>query len=313
VEREAWSVDQADLEAPLGIAHPADQREARSSLRSARFTGVLQPLRELLHYRALIQNLIVRDLKVRYKNSLLGVAWSLLNPLLMMVVFTVVFTVLAGDPGIYAYPAYILSALLPWQFFAASVIGGTNSFVGNAHIIKKVYFPREALPVSLVLANLVNFLLALPVYFLLARAMDVPVIGGAVSPWLALLPVVLAVQVIFTVGIVLILATVNVFYRDTALILEVVMLAWFFLTPIIWDVSRLPETSTILGLEIPIARWVYYLNPMASIVATYRDILYWGWRPALDFFARTAITVLVVLALGYALFRRYSKTFGEEL
>lgn len=270
-------------------------------------------LRELVHYRALIQNLIVRDLKVRYKNSVLGVAWSLVNPLLMMVVFTVVFTVLAGDPHIYAYPVYILSALLPWQFFAASVVGGANSFVGNAHIIKKVYFPREALPISLILANLVHFLIALPVYFALARVMNVPVIGGPLSPWIVLLPVVIAVQVVFTLGIVLILGTVNVFYRDTQLILEVVMLAWFFLTPIIWDVSRLPETATILGLQLPLARWVYYLNPMASIIATYRDILYWGWRPALDFFIRTAITALIVLAVGYSVFRRYSRAFGEEL
>lgn len=278
-----------------------------------RAPGWLRWLRELIRYRALIQNLVVRDLKVRYKNSVLGVAWSLVNPLLMMAVFTVVFTVLTGDPHIYGYPAYILSALLPWQFFAASVIGGTGSFVGNAHLIKKVYFPREVLPISLVLANLVHFLIALPVYFVLARALNVPVSGAVVSPWIVLLPLVIAVQVIFTVGIVLILATINVFYRDTQLILEVIMLAWFFLTPIIWDVSRLPATATFLGLHVPVARWVYYLNPMASIIATYRDILYWGWRPALDFFLRTTITALIVLALGYSVFRRYSRRFGEEL
>lgn len=278
-----------------------------------RRSSLLGWLSELLRYRPLIQNLIVRDLKVRYKNSLLGIAWSLVNPLLMMAVFTVVFTVLTGDPHIYGYPAYILSALLPWQFFAASVIGGTGSFVSNAHLIKKVYFPREVLPISLVLANLVHFLLALPVYFVLARMLDIPVSGAVVSPWIVLLPLVIAVQVVFTVGIVLILATINVFYRDTQLILEVIMLAWFFLTPIIWDVSRLPATVTLLGLQVPVVRWVYYLNPMASIIATYRDILYWGWRPALDFFVRTAITALIVLALGYSVFRRYSKRFGEEL
>ncbi len=285
----------------------------RSMSRPANGQGILVHLRELASYRELIQNLVVRDLKVRYKNSILGIAWSLVNPLLMMVVFTVVFAVLAGDPGVQGYPAYILCALLPWQFFAASVIGGTSSFVGNAHIIKKVYFPREVLPVSLVLANLVHFLIALPLYFVLARLLHIPITGEAVSPWLVLLPIVIAIQVVFTIGIVLILATVNVFYRDTQLILEVIMLAWFFLTPIIWDARRLPEMSTILGLRIPIAKWLYYLNPMASIIATYRDILYWGWQPALDFFVRTAITALIVLAIGYWIFRRYSKLFGEEL
>ncbi len=268
---------------------------------------------ELVQYRELVRNLVLRDLKVRYKNSVLGIVWSLLNPLGMMVVFTVVFTVLAGNPSVPAYPAFILCALLPWNFFAASITGGTSSIVGNGHLIKKIYFPREVLPLSMVLANLVHFIIALPVYFILARALNVPISGGIVSPWIVLLPAVILVQLAFTLGVSFILATINVFYRDTQLVLEVIILAWFFLTPIFWDVKTLPATRELFGVTIPVARLVYILNPMASIIASYRDILYWGALPGLDFFLRTAATSILVLLAGYWLFHRYSPVFGEEV
>jgi ABC-type polysaccharide/polyol phosphate export permease len=127
------------------------------------------------------------------------------------------------------------------------------------------------------------------------------------------MPVVLLVQVIFSVGIGLILATLNVYYRDTQIIMEVLMLAWFFVTPILWDARTIPETKVLLGIAWPIQRLVYILNPMASIIASYRDTLYWGAQPALDFFARSTLTAIIILALGYAVFRRFSSSLAEEL
>jgi len=270
---------------------------------------MLSQLAELWRYRELVSNLVVRDLKVRYKNSVLGIAWSWLNPLMMMMVFTVVFTVFNRAPqDIPHFPAYILAGILPWNMFSASVVGATASVVGSSYLIKKVYFPREVLPLATILSNMINFLIALPVFFGVAL-----VLGVRLTPWALLMPVVLMVQVIFSIGIGLILATLNVYYRDTQIIMEVLMLAWFFLTPVFWDVRTLPATIGWLGVVWPVQRLVYILNPMASIVASYRDTLYWGTQPALDFFVRSAVTALIILIVGYLIFHRFSSSFAEEL
>jgi len=263
---------------------------------------------ELLSYRDLIHNLVVRDLKVRYKHSVLGILWSFMNPLLMMLVFTVVFTVMMPNNGIRNFPFFILCALLPWNFFSGAVMGGIPSIVGNGHLIKKVYFPREALPLSVVLSNLVNFLLALLIVPIFMFIYHTPP-----TVWLLWMPVVILIQVIFTLGLVLFLSTLDVYYRDTAMIMEVMMLAWFFVTPIFYPLSILPHYKVVLGLTLDIRRLTYIVNPMASIIASYRVILYQGAPPALDFITRTTVTSLVVLFLGYALFSHYSPRFGEEV
>jgi len=271
-------------------------------------------LRELFAHRGLIENLVLRDLKVRYKNSVLGFLWSLLNPLLLMAVFTVVFTVMLPNLSIPKFPVFVMCALLPWNFFNTSVMSAINSVVYNSHLIKTVYFPREVLPISTVLSGFVNFLLALPVLLLLIIVFRVPI-----TVWMLYLPLIMIVQVTFTIGISLLLATLNVFYRDTSHIMEVVMQAWFFLTPIFYTVDLLPESKTVWGIVLPVRRLIYILNPMASIIASYRSILY-GFSngsppaaPAFDFFSRTIITSLVCLVLGYAVFIRHSHSFGEEV
>ncbi|MBI1877805.1 MAG: ABC transporter permease, partial [Chloroflexi bacterium] len=167
--------------------------------------------KQLLHlgqYQSLIRNLVVRDLKVRYRNSVLGILWSLMNPLLMMLVFTVVFTVMAPvrSASVENFPIFLLCGLLPWNFFASSAIGSTVSIVANAPLIKKVYFPREVLPLSMILANLVNFSIALIVLFGMIFVFGIPL-----TIWALYLPVVILIQIIFTLGVGLFLATVNVF------------------------------------------------------------------------------------------------------
>ena len=270
---------------------------------------MLTQLAELWRYRELVRNLVIRDLKVRYKNSVLGIAWSWINPLLMMLVFTFIFGELGfGPQNIQHYSVYFLAGILPWNMFSASVVGATASIVGNSYLIKKVYFPREVLPLTVVLSSTVNFVISLPVFFAVALILGVPL-----TPWMLLVPVVLLVQMIFSVGIGLILATLNVYYRDTQIIMEVLMLAWFFLTPIIWDARSLPAVKVIFGMPLSIQRLVYILNPMASIIASYRDTMYWGVQPALDFFLRSAATAAVILVLGYAVFHRFSASFAEEL
>jgi homopolymeric O-antigen transport system permease protein len=277
-------------------------------LLSRRRIPVLGHLRELVQCRELILNLTIRELKARYKSSVLGFLWTLLNPLGMMLVFTFVFTVMMPNAQMEKYPLFLLCGLLPWNFFSAGVMASINSIVGNANLVKKVYFPRGALPVSTVFANLVNFLLGLVVLFAALFFFQ-----AKFSPWLWLLPVVILIQTCFILGMAFILSTVNVYYRDTVMIMDVVMLAWFFLTPVIYPISSLPTSYTVFGVTLNVHRLMYILNPMASLITAYRDLLYWGYRTDLDFLLRTAATSLVVLAFGYWFFVRFSSRFGEEV
>ena len=271
--------------------------------------SAIEWLRDLWVFRELTRNLVVRDVKVRYKNSLLGILWSLINPLLMTLVFTIVFTVMMpAGRNIPNFPVFLLCGLLPWNFFSASVIGTTSSIVGNASLVNKVYFPREILPLATILAELVNLGPALLV--LLAMIF---VFGIELTPWALLLPVVILIQVIFTLGISLVLATLNVFYRDTQQIMSVVMLAWFFMTPVFYPVSMLPRNYSVWGMTIDIWRWAHILNPMTSLIATYRVILWDGAPPAFDFLLRTTVTALACLLVGILVFRRYSWRFAEEV
>jgi len=269
---------------------------------------MIAKLAELIEYRELVKNLILRDLKARYKSSVLGFLWSLLNPLLTMLVFTVVFTYMMPNNRIDKFPVFVLCALLPWNFFNAALMGSITSIVGNAHLVKKVYFPREVLPLSAVLADFVNFLLALVVLFAMLFAFRVPI-----TQWALWLPIIMLIQLVFTVGLGLALATVNVFYRDTGVIMSVVLQAWFFLTPVFYPIDILPTQRLIAGLSLNIHRLTYILNPMASIIASYRVVLYHGAPPAVDFMARTFVSALAVLALGYLVFSHYSGVFGEEV
>jgi ABC-type polysaccharide/polyol phosphate export permease len=185
-------------------------------------------------------------------------------------------------------------------------MGGIPSIVGNANLVKKVYFPREALPISIVLASLVNFLISLPVFFILAL-----VSGVWPTRYVLFLPLPILIEAIFATGIVLILSTLEVFYRDTHMAMDVGMQAWFFLTPIIYPVKSLPEQVTLLGLTFNPQVWLFRLNPMASIINTYQDILYYGTLTSVDFLARTAVTAVVILIFGYWFFRHFSGKFGE--
>lgn len=268
---------------------------------------IFERFRELVRCRELVFYLVMRELKARYKNSVLGFLWSLLNPLGMMLVFTVVFTVMMPSK-IDRFPVFLLCGLLPWNYFSTGVMVSINSIVGNATLVTKVYFPREVLPIASVLANLVNFLLALVVFFVVLILFH-----ARISPWLWLLPVVIAIQTCFILGMALILSTIQVFYRDTLMIMDVVMLAGFFLTPVVYSMDTLPRNYVLLGVNLDVQRLMYVINPMASLEATYRDLLYWGYRTNLDFFLRTAVTALAVLIFGYWIFTKHSKRFGEEV
>ena len=259
---------------------------------------MIDQMRQLIRYREAIRTLVIRDLTVRYSNSVLGVLWSLLNPLLMMLVFTVVFTFFMPSQ-IEKYPVYILAGLLPWNFFTGSIIGATVSIVHNGPLISRVYFPRDILPISAVLSNLVNFLLAFLLLFAMIVIYHIPVGFSLLS-----LPMVILIQCLFNLGVGLILAALNVHYRDTQAIMDVLILAWFFVTPILYSIERMrPTTRPLLLL----------LNPVAALVVSYREILYLGRWPDPRLLLTTSAEVLVLLAVAYWFFHKNSPAFVEQL
>jgi ABC-type polysaccharide/polyol phosphate export permease len=265
-------------------------------------------------YKYLLSNLVRRDLKVRYRNSVLGILWSLLNPLLMMLVFSLVFAKLIPREDIRQYAVFFLVGLLPWQFFTGSLISGTTSITGNSQLIKKVYFPRLLLPTSATISNLVNYLIA---FVLLLVLLYISGLGLTIhSLWL--LPI-LITQIVFILGLVYLFSSLNVFYRDVIMILNVVILALFFLTPIIYPLDWLGETRTIMGLAFNPAIVMRWINPMASIIDGYRTVL-WGTMgsngPApMDpvYLLRTFATSVLIFIFGLVVFSRTQNLFGEKL
>ena len=272
-------------------------------------------IREIFAYRYLLKNLVIRELKARYKNSILGVVWSLLHPLLMMTVYTVLFTILIPNEGIQKYPIFILVALIPWQFHTSTLMGSANSITSNAQIIKKVYFPRILLPTATLLANLVNFLLASIVLLVLIYAFGIGLTINAL--WV---PLILLTQITFMLGLAFILSTLQAFYRDTLMILEVGLLAWFFLTPVFYPFERFGSVATLWGISFNPARVMRWVNPMASVVDGYRTVL-WGNDTGINgpgsmdplALLRTFITAVLVFIIGYVIFNRSEHLFGEKL
>ncbi len=261
-------------------------------------------VREIAGYTDLLRNLVVRDLKVRYRGSVFGFAWSLLNPLLMMAVFTLVFQVLAQYDEIHLYPLFLTAALVPWLFTQQALTSAMRSITSNAQLIKKVYFPRELLPMSAVLASFVNFVLAFFIFWLIGLIFGV---GNSIA--MLMVPLIMLLQLTMVMGLSLILAMANVFFRDTEHLVEVGLLAWFFLTPIFYPISFVPNVS-FLGLDAH--RWVFMLNPMATLATDYRFAIMFGSFPIRHTIA-TIVVAVVALGFGWWIFRRHAHRFAEEL
>jgi len=271
-------------------------------------------LRESIRYRSLLYNLTKTHVKVRYRNSILGVLWSLLNPLLMMLVFSIIFGKLMPREDIRQYPVFFLIGLLPWQFFSGGLMSGTVSATNNSPMIKKIYFPRELLPTSAMLTNLVNFGLAFIVLVVFLYASGLGLTIHAL--WV---PVILVTQMLLILGLGMFLSALNVFYRDVLMILDVLLLAMFFMTPIIYPLEWLGTEQTIMGITFEPAVVMRWLNPMASIIDGYRTVL-WGTTTsagpvAMDpiYLARTFVTCLIIFIFGYLFFGRLQHLFAEKL
>lgn len=264
---------------------------------------VLESLGELVRYRELVYNLTLRDLKLKYKRSLLGVAWSFLNPLLMMAIYTVVFSVLLRAVILPHYWALVLAGVLAWTFFATSVTTATAAFVRNQNLITKVHFPLEALPFSMVLAQFVNFLITLVLLLAILVAGRLPL-----GPSLILLPVIVLAELALALGVSILLATLTVYFRDIEHFTAIALTAWFYLTPILYplDKAALPHAA---ASYLP---WLQ-LNPLAWYLESYHAVLYYGRWPAPGQFSLMLASALVALAGGYLLFVRLRPRLPEAI
>jgi ABC-type polysaccharide/polyol phosphate export permease len=262
---------------------------------------VLAELRTLFRFRALIRSLVSRELKARYRGSLLGFLWSFVNPLLLLLTYTLVFTLVLPnrDVSIQPYWLFLFCGILPWTWFQASLDESSGVIIASGNLIKKVLFPAEVLPTVCVLTNLVHFLLGLPI--LLAFLAYEHRLG-----WLALaLPLPMLVQLVLSLGLALFLSALTVHFRDILSILTHVLHLWFFATPIIYSYAALPETSLL--------RRVLRLNPMTHVVVTYQQMLFGGrvdhWRGL----GLALLVGIVAFAAGSFLFDRLRDTLPEEV
>jgi lipopolysaccharide transport system permease protein len=254
-------------------------------------------LRELIAYREILLILIWRDLKTRYRGSVLGFLWTFLNPLLLMVIYSLVFSVYMRV-DIRAYPIFVFAGLLPWIWFSSSMLAGASSVVDSGSLIKRVPFPPQILPAVSVTAALVNFLLALPLLLVFMVAWGLP-IGWS----LLLLPLPIAIQYVFTLGLTIVLSMLTVRYRDLQQLLANLLTLWFFLTPVLYPTAMVPARFHAFLL----------LNPMAILVSAFQDALYGAQVPSFMRLAPVALVALVVFAVALALADRMRWGLAEEI
>lgn len=252
---------------------------------------------ELWNFREMFQALVSREIRARYKGSFFGFFWSLLNPLLMMIVYSLIFSQVIRIQ-VPHYSLHLLAALLPWTWFTTSISNATGAIVANANLIKKVYFPNELLPTVAVTTNLINYLYSIPVIILFMLFQHVPI-----TPMLLFLPLLLAVQFVLTLGMGLWLSTLNVFFRDVEQLLGVVLMAWFYLTPIVYPREMIPERFQELAM----------LNPLSGLVVSYQNIFMQGTLPDFRYLLYDLGVGVVLLLLGYVFFLRHRFDFAEVI
>lgn len=259
-------------------------------------------LRELYDYREMIISLVRKDLRGRYKSSALGFLWTFINPLCQIIVYTLVFSQIFRM-GVDKYYLFLTVVMIPWVFFSSSVSGGAMAVVSQQDLVKKIYFPREVLPISFVTSCFVNMLLSFIVVFLVIAASGI----GFNPAALLFLPLVMIIEYVLALGITMITSACNVYLRDLEHIVGVFMMAWIYLTPVMYDISYVTENAPAKLVSI------FYLNPMTSIAVAYRDILYYKRIPDMQTLLIAVVIGLVSLVIGSMVFAKLQKNFVEEL
>lgn len=255
-------------------------------------------VQEVWAYREVLWQLAAREIRVRYKQTVLGVLWAVLQPFSMMVVFTVFFGRLAQLPSEGApYPLFYFSALVPWSFFAGSIMAATNSLINEASLLTKVYFPRAVIPLASMLAASLDFAFATAVL-----AGMLAFYGGAPAAAWGLLPLLLTIQVLFTVGVGLFLSALNVAFRDVRYAIPLLLQLWLYATPIVYPLRLVPES---------LRSWYVLVNPMAILIDGYRAVLLHGKAPDPALLGLAAVVGIATCAGSYVHFRRAEARFAD--
>lgn len=252
--------------------------------------------KKIYNYRELLKTNVRKEIRGRYKNSILGVMWSFLNPLLQLAVYSVIFGALlaGGDP---TYHIYICVALIPWTYFTTSITQSAFTIIGNGNIIKKVYFPREILPISVVTSGAINFVISTLIILAFVIFSQV-----GLSWYILLYPFILLIQYILLLGIGFIVSSITVYFRDLEHIIGIVLMAAFYGTPIVYKLEQLPA-----NLQI-----IMQINPMTHLINAYRDIFYYHQMPNMTALGILLVISIVLLIVGYFIFKKLQKGFAEE-
>lgn len=258
---------------------------------------IMQIFKELYNYREFLKTSIKKEFRGKYKKSFLGVLWSFLNPLFQLLIYAIVFPFILRN-NVDNYTIFLIVALMPWNFFNMTILQSAASIVANGGIIKKVYFPREILPISTATSNLLNFLITGIIVF---AALLISGIGIGTS--VLVLPIIIVIQYVLQLGLAFIFSSITVYVRDVEYLLNVFMMLMFYLCPIVYSADIIPDKF------LPI----FKLNPMFHIIGYYRTILYDKQIPNMSHVFILFIACTLILILGYLIFQKCKKRFAEEL
>ena len=258
----------------------------------------MNTIKEVWHYREMIAGLVRRDLRGRYKASVLGFLWTFINPLLQLLVYTMVFSIILRS-NIEQYYIHLFVALVPWIFFSSSMTGGAQCILTMKDMVKKIYFPREVLPLASSIAAFINMLFSFIVIFIVLL-----ISGRGINPVACLyLPLIWIVELILTAGLTFVTSGLTVYFRDLQHILGILSQAWMYMTPVVYNIAIVPQRL------LPL----FYLNPMTPIIQAYRDILYHKQIPQTTTLVRSLAFGIAALVIGELIFRHLQKGFAEEL
>lgn len=259
---------------------------------------MISRVKEIYNYREMIFSLIKRELRGKYKASVLGFVWTFLNPLFQMLVYTIVFSFIMRS-GIEHFAIFLFVGLIPWNFFGVSVANGASCVVSQENLIKKIYFPRIVLPISFVTSMFINMLLTFIVIFAVLFFS-----GYGINPLaVCFLPLVMIIEYILSLGICMLVSALTVYFRDMEYILGIINMAWMYLTPILYTTEMVPEEF----------RTVFNLNPMTPVILAYQQILYHKQLPETGTLIHAGIVGFVILVIGIIVFERMQRKFVEEL
>lgn len=258
---------------------------------------MIEQIKEILKFKEMIRSWTRKELRTRYKGSFLGFLWTFVNPLLQLVVYSIIFPfVMKFNQENYAM--FLFVALIPWNFFTSAMQGACGLIVWNSDMVTKVYFPREVLPISFTFSGLMNMIFSYAIVFPMLLLFHVPFTWNLL--WL---PVLMISQTILCLGIALLVSSINVYFRDIEYLIGIGIMALYFLTPIMYDINNLPEKL----------QKIMYINPMTGYVLMYRDVTFNGWGLDLKTLLFSFVYSVIVLIIGYITFEKLQRRFTEVL